>query len=338
MKRILLAVVLLLVGCGSAPQPTPLSIPLASSPRSVIMDTDMGPDDVLALLYLLSRPDVHLKAITISGTGVTRCTAGIRNVRAIVETLAHAEIPIACGRETPLQGTHAFPGEWRDAADNFFGLDLKSPNIHPQEENAIDLLARTLDTSDEKITMLALGPLTNLADALGQNRTLTRKLEMIYSMGGAVNVAGNVEHYPASEWNFYIDPVAAQNVIASGVPFTLVPLDATNRVPITHAFVERIHAQQNSRAAQLARRLLDTQSGEIENGTLYFWDPLAAAILTDNKLATFEAKKIAVATSDDVDSGRIALTEDGAAVRVAVDADAARYEQTFLQTLNGQFK
>jgi inosine-uridine nucleoside N-ribohydrolase len=117
-----------------------------------------------------------------------------------------------------------------------------------------------------------------------------------------------------------------------------VPLDSTNRVPVTHAFMERIHAQQASRAAQLAKKILDTQHSEIENGTFYFWDPLAAAIMTEERLATFETKRIAVATSDDADNGRIALTEDGAPVRVAVDADGARFEQTFLQTLNGQFK
>lgn len=338
MKPILLVLVLLLVGCGTVPQPTPISIPLGSSPRTLIVDTDLSIDDNLALLYLLSRPDVKINAISISGTGITRCAAGLRNARAIVETMEHPNIPIACGRETPLQGNHTFPGEWRDAADKFFGLDLKPSNTHPPDENALDLLTRTLDASDEKTTVLALGPLTNLADALARNPSLTRKLEMIYSMGGAVSVAGNVEHNPTAEWNFYIDPIAAQNVIASGVPITLVPLDATNHVPATHALMERINGQQISRAAQLAKRLLDTQSGEINNGRFYLWDPLAAAILTDDKLATFETKKIAVATSDDANSGRIALTDDGARVRVAVDADAARFEQTFLQVLNGQFK
>lgn len=331
-----LMLVVLGVSCGTAPQPTPISIPLASTPRAMIVDTDMAPDDMLALLYLLSRPDVNLRAITISGTGITRCAAGIKNARAILETMQRATIPVACGRETPLQNTHAFPNEWRDAMENY--LQLESSNTRAPNESAVELLTRILDAPNEKITILTLGPLTNLADAFAQHPTLTRQIEMVYSMGGAVNGAGNVSNHNAAEWNFYIDPFAAQQVIASDVPLTLVPLDATNRVPVTRAFLEKMRAQQTTRAAQLAKKILDTQRAEIENGAYYFWDPLAAVVVTDLSVVTFEIKNIAAATTDDADAGRVALIEEGAAVRVAVDADAARFEQIFWQTLNGQFK
>lgn len=338
MKLLLLALVFMLFGCGTAPQPTPISIPLASPPRSVIVDTDLATDDMLALLYLLSRPDVNVKAITISGTGITRCGAGLQNARVLLETTNHENIPLACGRETPLQGNHLFPTAWRDAAENFFGLKLKPSNPNPLTHTAVALLTHTLYESDGINTILALGPLTNLADALSQDRSLTSKIKMIYSMGGAVNVAGNVERNAAAEWNFYIDPFAAQQVIASAVPFTLVPLDATNHVPVTRAFLDRMSAPQATRAAQLAKQILDTQHTDIENGTFYFWDPVTAAILTDETLGEVETRSITVATSNDADSGRIALTDDGTPVRIAVDIDRARFEQTFLQTLNGQFK
>ncbi len=336
MKRLLLLIWMLLgVSCGATPQPTPISIPLASTPRAVIVDTDMAPDDMLALLYLLARPDVNLRAITISGTGITRCAAGIKNARAILEAMERATIPVACGRETPLQGNHAFPNAWRDAMENFSSLESSNTNV--PNENAVDLITRVVEASNAPVTILTLGPLTNLADAFAQNPSLTRKIEMVYSMGGAVNVAGNVSNHNAAEWNFYIDPLAAQQVLASDAPLTLVPLDATNRVPVTRAFLEKLNTQQTTRAAQLAKKFLDTQRGEIENGAYYFWDPLAAVIVTNDAVATFETQKIAVATND-ADSGRVALTEDGAVVRVAVDADPARFEATFLQTLNGQFK
>lgn len=212
MKCLLLFALIIIVGCGNTPQPTPVSIPLASSPRNVIIDTDLAFDDMLAVLYLVSRPDVNVQAILISGTGETRCDAGIRNLRAILEIVERTTIPIACGSETPLQGTHAFPNEWRDAAENFYGLNLQPSQFVTPNENAVMLLKRSLEASDSKTTLVAVGPFTNLAEAFAQNPSLMEKIEMVYSMGGAVNVSGNVEAEKTAEWNFYADPFAAQQV------------------------------------------------------------------------------------------------------------------------------
>jgi pyrimidine-specific ribonucleoside hydrolase len=334
MKNFLFAfLILFCVGCGNALQPTPISIPLASSPRNILVDTDVSVDDILALLYLLSRPDVNVQAITIAGTGITRCDAGIRNVRAILETMERTDIPIACGRETPLQGNHTFPKEWRDAAETFFGANLQPTQFVTPNENAVALLTRTLQESHAPLTILALGPLTNLVDAFAQKPTLTHKIEMLYSMGGAVQVKGNVEQAPNAEWNFYIDPTAVERVFASGVPLTLVPLDATNHVPVTRAFLTRLNESKQTPAAKLAERVLQSQRGGIENGAYFIWDGIAAALVTDETLGTLQEMPLVI----EPETGRTKQDAQGTRVRFATKMDAPRFEATFLQTLNRQF-
>lgn len=323
-----------LVGCGLGPQPTPISIPLASTVRPVIVDADLAVDDMLAILYLLARPDVNVRAITITGTGITRCAAGLSNMRALLETVGRAEIPIACGRETPLEGDHAFPKEWRDAAENFFGLNLVPTNTAAPKEDAVQLLSRTLQASDAKITILALGPFTNLADAFAQHPALTQKIEMLYSMGGAVHVAGNVTQAPAAEWNFYCDPLALEQVLATNVPFTVVPLDTTNSVPVTRQAANNIQNQAQTPAAKLAARLVASQRSDIEAGAIYFWDSLSAVILTDESFSTIQEMKIKVQAAD----GQTIEDKAGRPVRVVTKIDVSRFEPMFLQTLNGVFQ
>lgn len=335
MKPFLCALLLLgLVACTEVPPPTPVSIPLASAPRSVIVDTDVSVDDILALLYLLSRPDVNVQAITISGTGITRCPAGIRNVRAILESVERTSIPIACGRETPMQGARAFPSEWRDAAENFFGVSLKPTQSVTPNEDATALLKRTLQASNEKMTVVTLGPMTNLADALAQDSALTQKIMRVYSMGGAVDIPGNVDGTANVEWNFYVDPVAAHQVFSTGVPVTLVPLDATNHVTIDSAFLDRFANSKQTSAAKLAEGTLQAQRSEIEHSKYHVWDLVAAVLFTDETLGAFEDRSVAV----DMETGRTIQDTRANRIRVALKIDVPRFETVFLQTLNGQFK
>lgn len=334
MKRWLFSALLLVVGCGVSPQPTPIYIPLASTPRDVIVDTDVSVDDILALLYLLSRPDVNVRAITISGTGITHCDEGIRNVRAILETLERTTIPIACGRETPLHGNHAFPSEWREAAGNFFGVNLLPAQFVVPNENAVELLKRALEARDTPVTILTLGPLTNLADAFKQNQTLTQNIEMVYVMGGAVNVSGNVDAAKNAEWNFYIDPAAVDQVFASSVPITIVPLDVTNQVPVSPWMLIHLYKFKRIPAERLAERLLQNQRAEIERGTLYLWDVVAAFVFTDSSAATIQEMNVEIETG----TGQLKQTVQGKHVRVVTNMDVPRFEAVFLQTLNGQFK
>jgi pyrimidine-specific ribonucleoside hydrolase len=306
----------------------------------VVVDTDMAADDWMAILYLLQRPDVTVEAITVTGAGEAHCIPGVRHALGLVALSGGDQIPVACGRERPLQGSHTFPHSWREAVDRLFGLTLPAVQEAEPKLPAVELLSSVIRSSPEKITLLTLGPLTNIAEALGGHPALAERIDRIYIMGGAVNVPGNVGasgagiDNDAAEWNFYIDPHAANIVLRSGVPITLIPLDATNHVPLTDAFYARLEREEGSAEAAFVYEVLTQMKALIDSGGYYFWDPLAAAILTDESLGTFRDEEICVIEGKGPESGSTRAREGCPQVRVAVSADAGRFEQVFLEVLN----
>jgi inosine-uridine nucleoside N-ribohydrolase len=132
----------------------------------------------------------------------------------------------------------------------------------------------------------------------------------------------------------YVDPHAAQLVLSSGAPTTLVPLDATNHVPLTDSFYRRLKADHVSPVAGFVFDVLTKRYALIQSGGYYFWDPLAAAVLTDESLATFETRALSIIETEGPESGSTQPSAGGARVRMAVSASGERFEQVFLSTLN----
>lgn len=339
---------LLAASCGAAtptPSPSPapatvapLATPVATSsgPAKVIVDTDLGADDTLAIPFLLREPGIDVVAVTVVGTGLVHCGSGMQGVTNLLATLGVEDIPISCGREEPLAGSHAFPAEWRAGADDAFGLNLERRSVSSPDQDAPTLIRSIAAAAAHPITIVALGPLTNVADALEADPALAGRIERIVAMAGAVDVPGNValdesytEMRPA-EWNVYADPTAADQVFRSGVPITLVPLDATNAVPIDAAFLAALEADHAAAPADIAYELLSRRGllpGE------YLWDPLAAVVAVDESVATFETIPLRVETAEGADSGRTARADDGSPVRVATSADREAFEARFLAGL-----
>lgn len=295
-------------------------------------------------LYLLNRPDVSVEAITVTGTGEAPCEPGIKNVMSLAALAGQPDIPVSCGRTTPLQGDHAFPAAWRARVDSMAGLTLPANPGSPASESAVALLADKIMSLPGKVTLIALGPLTNVAEALQFAPEIQENLEMVYIMGGAVDVPGNVGASHAgidnsvADWNIYVDPRAAAIVLQSGAPVTLVPLDATNHVPVTANFVERLEDNRETPEAEFAYDVLSQPEYEefIRYGGYYLWDAIAAAILTDNSLASFETRNLTVIEAEGNQSGRTQASGNGRPVRVATDVAADRFEQLFLDTLSAR--
>lgn len=307
----------------------------------VIIDTDMAGDDWMAILYLLQRPDVNVIAITVTGTGEAHCAPGIRNALDLVMLAGRPNIPVTCGHELPLKGEHAFPMEWRDAVDNLFNLSLPRNLKSPSDESSSELISRLLRESGQKINIVALGPLTNIAEAFEADPSLNDNLKILTIMGGSVNVPGNVGptlniENQYAEWNIYADPHAAKVVFEVVAPITLVPLDATQYAPATMDFYKRMEDDRDTPAAEFVYSILTQIENNIRQGWYYFWDPLAAAIATDESLAKFETIQLIVIEEEGPDSGRTIASKDGHMIRVATWADASRFEKLFLDTLNGR--
>jgi inosine-uridine nucleoside N-ribohydrolase len=334
----------------TCPRPTAALPPLVAGQarsldpgaRPFIVDTDMAPDDWIAILYLLQHPGVDVRAITVAGTGETHCGPGVQNARNLAALAGQPQIPVACGRETPLEGSHAFPAAWRVRADTLAGLALPANPGPPPVETAVRLLAATVQGSPQAVTIVALGPLTNLAEALQAEPTLASRIDMVYVMGGAFQVPGNVALSNAgidnqvAEWNLYVDPHAATLLLRSGVPLTFVPLDATGQAPITEAFYDRITEDRSAPPAEFVHRLLTLQLDQIRAGTWWFWDPLTAAIATDESLGALASQSVMVVEGEGSQSGATRVASDGSPVWVTTTVDRTRFEALFLDILNGR--
>jgi inosine-uridine nucleoside N-ribohydrolase len=318
-----------------------ISPALAGDAKPVIIDTDMAADDWMAILYLLQQSGVDVKAITVVGTGEAHCVPGVQNALDLAALAGRPEIPVACGRETPLSGHHAFPTTWRQRVDSLLGLSLpRNPNA-PYDGSAVELLTRVVEQSPQAVHLVTLGPLTNVAQAIEARPELVDNVERITIMGGAVNVPGNVRASSntgndLAEWNVYADPHATAIVFGSGAPITLVPLDATQHVPVTMDFYKQLKHNRGTPAAEFVYRVLTQKESDVRSGSYFFWDPFVAAVVTDDKLAAFEEMALTVNEDEGPQSGRTLASGTGHPVRVATGADAAGFEGLFLDTLNGR--
>jgi inosine-uridine nucleoside N-ribohydrolase len=333
----LIFLVFCLQACTKTPEPVTLPVAL---PKPVIFDGDMAHEDMFAALFLLQHPNVDVKAITVVGTGEAHCAPAVRNLQGIAALAGKADIPVTSGRDAPLEGNHVFPEEWRQGADNAYGVDLPAGSGTQTELSAPELIAQIVGDSPEPVTIVATGPLTNIAEAVGEHPEILSNIAMIYVMGGAVDVGGNVGKSgvgidnDVAEWNIYIDPVAANIALASGVPFTLVPLDATKDVPITRRFYNSLEDWRDAPAAQFMYDVLTAQLGFIDSGGFQFWDSFTAAVATDETLARIEPREIVVVEEEGPESGWTKPTPGGFPVRVAVWGDQEKYEALLLTVLN----
>jgi inosine-uridine nucleoside N-ribohydrolase len=326
---------LLLVPCSA---PHAQSRP-ASSQRVVIIDTDAGSDDLMAISFLLSRPDIRVEAITIVN-GMAHVPAGGRNVLRLLALAGRHEVRVYLGRETPLSGNAEFPANWRRNSDDLPGVTLQEPTRAIESAPAAEFLARRLADAAHPVQVLTLGPLTNLAEALSHAPRAARGIRQLVIMGGAVRVSGNLADGGAfktdnalAEWNMYIDSAAAKAVFASGVPIRLVPLDATQRVPIDMALLEQLQSKAETPLARFVAQVLASNRDAIRQGFYFAWDPLAAVALANPAVATF--RPLAIEISDKAqDLGRTMETKKRRAnAQVAIDADVLRFRDIFLKAL-----
>ncbi len=310
----------------------------AESPRSpVIVDTDCGTDDMIAIAYLLAAKEVDLRAITVVN-GLAHVERGAANVLNLLELAGARKIPVYIGDDHPLAGSAAFPDEWRLISDSLPGVQLPQSSREPEKERADDYLAKQfrLPPGGTGLRILSLGPLTNLAKALEAGSGRPRGIRSIVIMGGAIHVPGNLGDggvfktvNTAAEWNIYLDPLAAGRVLASGVPIEMVPLDATNHVPIDSSFVRDFSKKAVTPLGRFVSQLFASEKDLIDQHAFYAWDPLAAVILAHPGIASFNDLGIDIATAPPFDGQTRAHAGKTPNARVATDANGAAFLRLF---------
>ncbi len=320
------------VGTGSAPAAETASAEPRDEPLQIIVDYSPTSSDVAALMYVTQHPDADLLAVTLAGTGESHCTKATSNTEALLASVGLSDVPVACGREQPIGPGNEWPDEWRASADRLDGLDLRDAGDAAASSNidAADLLA-SLASDAHPVTIIALGPLTNLAVAIERHDGFAQHVAGVVTMGGAVTVIGNATNDTA-EWNYFIDPTAVDIVLRSGIPVTMVPLDATNDVPVTRAWFDALGRHRTTVAANAVHDLFEA-SRPFEFG-FYFWDELATAATFDPTLVTFDEQPISI-DLDGPGQGATRIDPAGTTVRIAVAADSERFHEELLATLNG---
>ncbi|MDQ2653615.1 MAG: nucleoside hydrolase, partial [Chloroflexota bacterium] len=257
----------------------------------------------------------------------------------VAQLLANNAESIASGSYyfwDPLVGTNAPPAEWMTTIETVEALGLPEGGA-AAEEDAVTLFTSTIQDSPAPFTVLALGPLTNVASALEATPALVDNIAMMVVMGGAVDVDGSFvsDENTSAEWNIYSDPHAARLVFESGVPITLVPLDATNEVPVTPEFVAKLEAEKSTPAAEFVATLLGNNAESIASGSYYFWDPLAAVVLGSPDLVTLVPRDVTVVdVPGHPEDGRTKPVANGSEILVATAPDGEALEAALLEAWN----
>jgi inosine-uridine nucleoside N-ribohydrolase len=328
-----LAVLLVSLALSGAGCARSSRLPATPSRLPVLVDTDMGVDDVLALLYLLGRSDIDVVAVSVAGDGLVRCPVGAANARAVVAAAGHVQVPVACGAAKPLAGQAHFPDAWRAQADQLYGMADKwtaPAGIGTGPADAVSLIARQA-VRHPGLRILALGPLTNLAVALRRPDVAATRPRIVVS-GGAVNGPGNMpaagSGASVAEWNIGIDPVAAAEVLRTGLGQQWVTLDATNQVPVDTWFVHTLAAEHRGRAGNAALALLHANP-TLSRGGNYFWDPLAAVVITAPTTVTTKQVSLSVRVTG-ADLGRTVIDPAGTPVVVTTRADPTAFSIAML--------
>ncbi|MGC9418853.1 MAG: nucleoside hydrolase [Rhodovulum sp.] len=200
-------------------------------PRKIIIDTDPGQDDAVAILLALASPD-ELDVLGITAVaGNVPLALTQKNARIVCELAGRTDVPVFAGCEKPLKRT-LVTAEHVHGKTGLDGPALPNPTMALQETHAVEFLVETLRCEPEgSVTLCPLGPLTNIATAMNAAPEIVPRIAEIVLMGGAYFEVGNIT--PAAEFNIHVDPEAAEIVFGSGVPLVVMPLDVTHKALVT---------------------------------------------------------------------------------------------------------
>ncbi|MCO6187431.1 nucleoside hydrolase [Rhizobium sp. L1K21] len=225
-----------------------------SEKRKIIIDTDPGQDDAVAILLALgSMDELDVLGLT-SVAGNVPLALTTRNARIVLEVAGKKDIPVYAGCDKPIS-RQLVTAEHVHGATGLDGPELFEPTIPVQDKHAVDFIIDTLRSEPEgSVTLCTLGALTNIATAFSRAPDIAGRVKELVMMGGGYFEGGNIT--PAAEFNIYVDPEAADLVMKSGVPIVMMPLDVTHKVLTTKERVAKI-AALNTPVSKFVVEMLD---------------------------------------------------------------------------------
>lgn len=261
--------------------------------RKIIIDTDPGQDDAVAILLALASPEDFDVLGIVAVAGNVSLHQNARNAMQVVELSGRTDVPVYAGCERPMR-RHLVTAEYVHGQSGLDGPNLPEPKMKLQPQHGVDFIIDTILGNDPgTVTLCALGPLTNLGMALVKAPAIAPRIKEIVLMGGGLFEGGNAT--PAAEFNMYVDPEAADLVMRSGIPITMVPLDVSHFMLSTRERVARFRAMGTRTGIATADMLefferFDEQKYGWEGGPLH--DPCVIAYLLKPEL--FEGRHINV--------------------------------------------
>src|SRR5580700_436552 len=331
-----------------------LSVPASASAKKIILDTDPGTDDAMALMLALNSPELDLRAITVVPGNVT-ARQGLENALRMVSLANRCDIPVAAGAQHPLFQKLVTAEFWH-GKNGLANIELPASKCKVDPRYAADLIIELIHANPHEITLVPVGPLTNIALALEKDPSIVPLVKEVIIMGGSIS-GGNVN--AAAEANIYNDPEAAQIVFHAGWPLTMVGLDVGDKTLLSPKYLEQLgqtHGPVNDFIYQVAHYLIDLSAQFGSDGTPMY-DPLAVGVAIDATLVKAPPMHVDVETRGEFTRGETVANRRGAVERnvlhgdryiiegvdkvepnakVCVEVDADRFLQLFVSRIRGK--
>jgi inosine-uridine nucleoside N-ribohydrolase len=294
-----------------------------------LIDTDPGIDDALALLFAWSSPEIRVEAVTTVAGNVSVDAASTNLLRLLALRRPDPRPVVAAGAPGPL--ARALSTATRYHGEDGLGDLPDWPPVGrlPRSPDAVAVILEAARRHGHELTIVALGPLTNLALALKEDATTVARVGRIVAMGGAVDVPGNVT--PTAEFNMSVDPEAAHRVLAAGLPLEVVPLDATRQAVLPRAGMRATLARASgplaSRIQGFSERGFRISHSDGAQG-MALHDPLAVGLALDPSLGTWETVRLAIGPD-----GETVRASGAPNCRVAKGVESDRFIRLFLDRL-----
>ena len=272
-----------------------------SGPHRVMIDTDPGVDDAFALLLAMRSPELKIEGITpVAGNVPLELT--LPNALRMVEIAGRADIPVAAGAKSPLL-RRLVTAAYAHGENGLGGAVFPEPKLKALADPASVLIRQIVRKYPNEVTLITLGPLTNVATALNSDSELAGMIKRVVMMGGSLS-GGNIT--PAAEFNIYVDPEAARMVFQSGIPVTMVGLDVTRKTSLTDEHVKTLEGAQNpvsQAAAKIARNAIDHNraQGFLVGPNMH--DSLAVAAFLDPSLLGWKECYVDIETTGELTAG-----------------------------------
>jgi inosine-uridine nucleoside N-ribohydrolase len=326
----------------------------ASAAKKIIFDTDPGSDDALALMLALNSPELDVRAITVVPGNVT-AQMGLENALRMVSLANRCDIPVAAGAQHPLF-QKLITAEFFHGKNGLANVELPASKCKVDARFGPDLIIQLVHASPHEITLVPVGPLTNIALAVEKDPSIVPLVKEVILMGGSIT-GGNVN--ASAEANIYNDPEAAQVVFQAGWPVTMVGLEVGDKALFTKKYLDQLsstHGPINDFIAAVLKYLVDLSAQFGEAGTPMY-DPSAVAVTIDATLVKTQDMHVDVETRGEFTRGetvgnrrgyieRNVLHDDRYVIegadkvqpnaKVCVDVEADRFLQLFVSRIRGK--